>query len=504
MANDKAVKLEDLNVVKSYINKHNLKNGKGKYSIQGKNTEDRKNIAEGEASFAGGHRSKTYQRDTFAYGGSCQAGMTYQEWITANNKTADPNETNETQINEYATSYGFSWAGGEENKAKGRSSLALIQRNIVNGIRSGAIGVENIVDGDYSLALGNNNEITDEYNQIVGTQNKARSKNSQMIGRLLHTDTDKQVLLGHHNLRDEQAMLIVGNGDESHGFDETSAGENGEISFWRRNAMTIKKNGAFHTDSRVNDNNLPVIEYYVENGQVKIRVVEGEYDKDIFHIHNLSFGDTSVDFKIDKDGTLLFKTLNHSKENGLGEGYSFKQLTVDKYGRVVIGHSVNVNDENPVVLDIKNYGSPVSQLKVKADGQVIGRHSTQDNDEDGTLTTKDFVLRKISENSGSGGKTYYKYNCEIASEDWSYWGKFSFISSQTGITLSYVLENPTLFTGLSIAIHNQENTEHIIGIIHDIGTYNNKPKLTIRTNEGFLAYNLNTEMGISTNNKVEL
>lgn len=382
-------------------NKENVvEQGKGQYSIQGKNSvtkeKDRRNFANGEASFAGGHGSKTYQRDTVAYGGNCQAGMTEEEfnayfWDETNQVPLHggrgKNEQGQIKDNynsTYAESYGFALAGGEGNKALARATLALIAYNTVTGEKSGAIGEHNEIPGKNSHSVGDHSKLFANF--------------LQALGRYLWSETDKQILLGHHNLRDENALLIVGNGEENSGDKETSADEQGNISFHRRNAMTIKKNGAFHTDSRVNDTNMPVIEYYVENGQVKKRVVEGQYDKDIFHIRNLSFGDKTVDLFIDKDGNFLFETRNQNKENGLGIGYILKRFTIDQIGRMVFDHTVEASDET--ILDIKNRDTSARQLKVKANGQVIGGKSTIDDDEDKTLTTKDFVLRKISENGG--------------------------------------------------------------------------------------------------------
>ena len=389
-----------------------LESGEGLYSVVTKEAEGRENIAAGRASFAGGHKTKAYQRDTFAYGGSNVGG--------------DPNGNQDD--------YSFSFvAGGSSNKATGWGAfVGGGQNNDIGGKCSGAVGYTVKISAEYSQGigdiitinsddsikkegwsqgLGRRIKITNDFVQAIGQNIDAyalnalpignylkvnkTAENTQMFGRYLQSDTPNQQILGHHNLRDPYALFILGNGEETSNWTETSVRDNGDISFHHRNAITVKTNGAFHTESRVNDTNLPVVEYYTENGEVKNRIVEGQYNKDIFHIRNLSFGDKSVDFAIDKDGNFVFKTLNHDSTNGLGNGYTFKQINIDQFGRVVLENTVTIEDENPVVLDIKNYGSPVSQLKLKANGQVISRHLTQDVDEDGTLVTKDFVVRKV-------------------------------------------------------------------------------------------------------------
>ena len=119
--------------------------------------------AYGDWSIALGKDSKAYQRASVALGGSTKAGLTYEEWLTANNLT-------DTEANKstYEKEYSFAFAGGESSIATGRGAFAFGGATTASGKQSVAFGYDTTASGLQSLAVGSSTQAAGARSIAVG------------------------------------------------------------------------------------------------------------------------------------------------------------------------------------------------------------------------------------------------------------------------------------------------------------------------------------------------
>ena len=135
-------------------------------------------IVEGDWGAGFGKDTRSYQRASHSEGGGTQAGMTYDEWLTANGKT----DTTANQ-EEYKKSYGFAHAEGETTKAKARASHtegksteanadnahAEGERTQANAKNAHSEGYLTVADGEYAHSEGGGTRASDKGAHAEGT-----------------------------------------------------------------------------------------------------------------------------------------------------------------------------------------------------------------------------------------------------------------------------------------------------------------------------------------------
>lgn len=106
--------------------------------------------AYGNWSLAGGKDNKAYGRQTVALGGACVAGR------------------ENAPANEFLASF----AMGDSVKSSGRCSFAAGQQLNVSGKNSSSFGYQNVIQGTESFAIGQSNKISKQYNFAAGYNNR--------------------------------------------------------------------------------------------------------------------------------------------------------------------------------------------------------------------------------------------------------------------------------------------------------------------------------------------
>ena len=212
----------------------NVENGTGDYSIRQKESNvggsDRTNFTYGRANAAFGHKNKTYQRDTFAFGGGNRVGLTYEEWLVLN-----PGGTQE----QYEASYSFSAGFGENNINTGKDSFVFggSNTNGSNQVFEGGYGntvdenseksqvfgeVNTLQNSPNSVVFGKNNILVNAkncsafgYGHRIGSEGVTSAQDSFLAGYNLVNYYSNKIVLGHHNINLSSTLLELGNGNTS-------------------------------------------------------------------------------------------------------------------------------------------------------------------------------------------------------------------------------------------------------------------------------------------------
>lgn len=154
-------------ILSDSISELNLQNGEGLFSLQQKIDEaGDENHAYGMHNFiAGGHKNKTYQRNSTAIGGGNQAGLSEEEF---NERYPDGIDTDNRP---YSTSYGWAFAIGADNKALGKDNVLIGKANKSFNNHVYTFGLDNNQYGYYSFINGQLNNSYGSYNYITGYLN---------------------------------------------------------------------------------------------------------------------------------------------------------------------------------------------------------------------------------------------------------------------------------------------------------------------------------------------
>lgn len=95
------------------------------------------------------------------------------------------------------------------------NSLVVGGNNDIRGIDDVALGNNNTINGNFGKALGTNNSLgSGEYNAVIGINNTTSGNFATVIGRDNIANAD-QLVVGHWNQLNENAIFIVGNGEEN-------------------------------------------------------------------------------------------------------------------------------------------------------------------------------------------------------------------------------------------------------------------------------------------------
>lgn len=120
---------------------------------------------------------------------------------------------------------------GSKNKVISKpteGSLAIGSNNSLNAINAVAFGNNNTINGEFGKAIGTNNALgSGKYNAVIGINNTTNGDNSVVIGRDNVSNGD-QLVAGYFNEQNEDALFIVGNGEDSarhNAFVVTKAGD---------------------------------------------------------------------------------------------------------------------------------------------------------------------------------------------------------------------------------------------------------------------------------------
>lgn len=95
------------------------------------------------------------------------------------------------------------------------NSLVVGANNDVRGIDDVALGNNNIINGNFGKAIGTNNTLgSGEYNAVIGINNTTSGNFATVVGRDNIASAD-QLVVGYWNESNENALFIVGNGEEN-------------------------------------------------------------------------------------------------------------------------------------------------------------------------------------------------------------------------------------------------------------------------------------------------
>jgi hypothetical protein len=203
----------------------NLMDGEGPYSLVTlESTEgNRTNHAFGRGDFSAGHRSYTYQRDNFSFGGGITTGMTEEEFNNYYYDSATGSPINggsykdgkilDDAGRDYKSSYGFCFTTGTSNVNKGRASFVGGENSNNHGKNNFNYGQGINNFGNYSVMLGGDcvspevpSRIKNRgnYNFFFGRtglssysdQFKKECSNVILLGSNLKATNDNQVIVG--------------------------------------------------------------------------------------------------------------------------------------------------------------------------------------------------------------------------------------------------------------------------------------------------------------------
>ena len=202
----------------------NIVNGSGLYSVVGLEDTTRANYAYGRANLSIGHKNKTYQRDSVAFGGGNQSGMTEEEfnnywWDSTTNKPK--NGGRGTSINNildadgrtYADSYGFEFTIGTSNFNLGKLGFVGGENNLNYGNKATLFGqgIKNF--GKYALLVGGDDGYTASDNPSItnyGHHNFFFGKALHSYSGYLHRECNFVTLLGENLKATNDNCVIVG------------------------------------------------------------------------------------------------------------------------------------------------------------------------------------------------------------------------------------------------------------------------------------------------------
>ncbi len=181
-----------------------LSEGEGKYSIVTKEDNDRANQANGRANFSGGHRTETYQKDTFGFGAGVVSGMKKAETSTA---------------------YRPSTSGSGENLPMTVQSFNDFYWDSVNNVpKNGGLGKDangNVLDRDgntyensYGLCIttGNSTINTGKASRVDGENNVNEAPFSNISGRYNWNKEkgENSNLHGYYNTNNGKFNTLIG------------------------------------------------------------------------------------------------------------------------------------------------------------------------------------------------------------------------------------------------------------------------------------------------------
>ena len=174
-------KIKDLKTNKS--NATNLENGTGENSIKQKEScnvegDDRQNYTYGRSNAAFGHKNKTYQIDSFAFGGGNKAGLTEEEFNTVYASNIKDGIIYDNDGATYDESYALSVALCEMNDVTGRGSLGAGTSNIVAGRNAIGLGFSNEAREYCSIAMNYDCVAAGPYSTAMNYNTVARGKGS--------------------------------------------------------------------------------------------------------------------------------------------------------------------------------------------------------------------------------------------------------------------------------------------------------------------------------------
>lgn len=171
-------------------------------------------VAIGDNSHAEGYKTTSVSEGSHAEGNNTVAAGQYSHVEGMHNRTE----------------HDAAHAEGDTNRAKGVASHAEGKGNIASGDYSHVEGSYNEVKAVSAHAEGQNNIIDEgaEAAHVSGRENHAKHAGAQLLGKGLVSGKQNQTIVGQYNAYDDEAMFIVGNGDDK---DHPS------------NALVVKKDG---------------------------------------------------------------------------------------------------------------------------------------------------------------------------------------------------------------------------------------------------------------------
>ena len=212
----------------SAIGSNNIVTGGGAFAYGYKNTVNgdfgtavgQENIA-GNMGFVGGVLSEATGKGSIAFGNECKANADYSIAL-GGDCIVEEGAIRSAAIGNNCTITGrYSMAVGNQAKALANEAFACNYKTEARGAESFACGSNTKAIAPTSFAAGYNTE--------------ARGENSFVAGQGLTSTVTNQIVLGQFNTRDDDAILIVGNG--------TSANA-------PNNAFVVKKNGTSYLNGK--------------------------------------------------------------------------------------------------------------------------------------------------------------------------------------------------------------------------------------------------------------
>lgn len=203
--------------------------------------------------------------------------------------------------------------------------------------------------GENAFAIGKNTEASGKFSIAGGTESKAGHENSVAIGDHVNTSAANQVVFGAYNKENENAALIIGNGDKSTGKNILEISKVGDINATGKldvagnisssnGGITLEKNGFITVTHNYTD---------ASSSEAKERTSSLKEN-----------GDLEIDGNVQFNETLTVEKQTEIKGNIIGQG----NLTISGAGKT---HALALGSND----GIDDYGSITVYGKKLVDGQ---------------------------------------------------------------------------------------------------------------------------------------
>ena len=255
---------------------------------------------------------------------------------------------------------------GQSTKAIGDASHAGGRGAVAQGGDSLAYGYNTQANGYASVALNSGTKALGDYSFAGGQSSEARGTNNFAFGRAVRTnaDTNGQFAVGRHNANVQDAMFIVGNGE-----DDTNPS----------NAFVVMKDGSATIKTMGDKENSIVTKAYVDsknhvivgNG-VLYGTATGDYSVAIMG-SALANGATAIGCSSQAKGISSFAG-PESKAIG-NYSTSFGRATAEGYGDFAVGSNNVASGGASVALGYSSTASGYASVVVGATSKAVGSYS---------------------------------------------------------------------------------------------------------------------------------
>ena len=176
-----------------------------------------------------------------------------------------------------ADSIGFaSFAGGENNKAKGTNSMAMGFSNSATGNSSSSLGRNNVSSGNYSLTGGEDCKATNFNSFAFGSSCRSIGKASVTFGNDNETEGEHSFTIGNGNRNELLSSFVGGSGCEN--FDLSGFGQDNNSFVFGSNSKTYGSNSvSIGTNVESQSESFAMGKFVKSNGNSSFTIGSGEW-----------------------------------------------------------------------------------------------------------------------------------------------------------------------------------------------------------------------------------